>query len=321
MQHPRRNQYTLKADHSKIARRETGISASEADRIRNASALIAEIEAEELDRAGLLSRDYQIPQKAAPGQEPTYRTQRAYNNRLQDRDTVSGYWLDTLGAKYRGNFPFGPENNGYEVYRNVKDHGAKGDGKTDDTKAINDAITSGNRCGEGCGGTTVKGATVYFPPGTYLVSSSIVALYNTQLVGNPDDLPILMAAPSFNDPLNTGAVISSDSYIDGGGGASWYLNQANFYRQVRNFVIDVSNAKMDAVRGIHWQVAQATSLHNIHFIMKSGSTQQGIFIENGSGGFVSELTFQGGESGMVCKFGFWIQLVHCKTTMLTSRGS
>lgn len=43
--------------------------------------------------------------------------------------------------------------------------------------------------------------------------------------------------------------------------------------------------------GIHWQVAQATSLQNIHFEMSvsdssGAATAVGIFMENGSGGFV-----------------------------------
>lgn len=41
--------------------------------------------------------------------------------------------------------------------------------------------------------------------------------------------------------------------------------------------------------GIHWQVAQATSLQNLKFTMPVGGTgtHVGIFMENGSGGFVS----------------------------------
>ncbi len=41
--------------------------------------------------------------------------------------------------------------------------------------------------------------------------------------------------------------------------------------------------------GIHWQVAQATTLQNLKFTMPQGknSTHVGIFTENGSGGFVS----------------------------------
>jgi hypothetical protein len=47
------------------------------------------------------------------------------------------------------------------------------------------------------------------------------------------------------------------------------LNQNNFLRSVRNFIIDVRPTPSDAqVCGIHWQVAQGTSLENIHFYMK-----------------------------------------------------
>jgi hypothetical protein len=45
---------------------------------------------------------------------------------------------------------------------NVRDYGAKGDGVTDDTQAINDAIAA-----------TQKGGVIYFPPGNYLISSEL----------------------------------------------------------------------------------------------------------------------------------------------------
>ncbi len=61
---------------------------------------------------------------------------------------------------------------------------SKGDGKTDDTEAINRAMKDQGRCGENCGASTIKPAIVYFPSGTYLVSSPIITYYNTQMVGN-----------------------------------------------------------------------------------------------------------------------------------------
>lgn len=47
---------------------------------------------------------------------------------------------------------------------------------------------------------------------------------------------------------------------------------------------------------IHWQVAQATSLVNIHFELSQadGTRHQGILMDNGSGGFMSDLSFNGG---------------------------
>lgn len=52
--------------------------------------------------------------------------------------------------------------------------------------------------------------------------------------------------------------------------------------------------------GIHWPTAQATSLQNLIFKMSSnkGTQHQGVFIESGSGGFVTDLVFQGGLYGM-----------------------
>ncbi|GAQ09970.1 glucan 1,3-beta-glucosidase [Aspergillus lentulus] len=55
------------------------------------------------------------------------------------------------------------------------------------------------------------------------------------------------------------------------------------------------------VCAIHWQVAQGTSLETIEFYMSqdAGTTQQGLYMENGSGGFMSNLTFGGGNFGCV----------------------
>lgn len=47
------------------------------------------------------------------------------------------FWIETI--KHTGVSPF-LNDSSYTVYRNVKDFGAKGDGKTDDTAAIQAAI-------------------------------------------------------------------------------------------------------------------------------------------------------------------------------------
>jgi glucan 1,3-beta-glucosidase len=57
--------------------------------------------------------------------------------------------------------PFAPD--GYTFYRNVQEFGAYGDGVHDDTEAINNAVSSGNRCGEQCGSSSTLGALIYFP--------------------------------------------------------------------------------------------------------------------------------------------------------------
>ncbi|KAE8151947.1 pectate lyase superfamily protein-domain-containing protein [Aspergillus avenaceus] len=205
----------------------------------------------------------------------------------------SGYWVGTI--KRQGVVAFG-NGTDYQVYRNVKDFGAKGDGSTDDTAAINQAIASGNRCGKGCDSSTVTPALVYFPAGTYVVSKPIVQYYYTQIVGDAIDLPVIKASADFAGM----AVIDADPYNDDG--SNWYTNQNNFFRAVRNLVIDLTAMPQGSGAGIHWQVGQATSLQNIRFEMIKGggeaNKQQGIFMDNGSGGFMSDLVFNGGNYGM-----------------------
>jgi len=59
---------------------------------------------------------------------------------------------------------------------------------------------------------------------------------------------------------------------------------ASSYRSVRNLIIDLRQvpAYTTAI-GLHWQVAQATSLINVVVEMSTapGNNHQGIFMENG----------------------------------------
>ena len=260
------------------------------------------------------------------------------SSRLQSRSNTDDYWLSSMGGEGKVSFqnpgprilreavpthgiprifnadrflqqmPHAPDD--YQFSRNVKDFGAVGDGVTDDTAAINRAAATYGldnldtlRCGAECGSTTVLGAAVYFPPGTYLVSTPIVQYYYTQFVGNPSDKPTILGSKNF-----TGiALFDSDLYIPEGNGAEWYINQSNFYRQIRNFVFDMKSMNWKnqdsgqtyVPAGVHWQVGQATSITNCDFEMAVSTadhttTAVGIYMENGSGGFASDLTFTGG---------------------------
>ncbi|GFF73175.1 glucan 1,3-beta-glucosidase [Aspergillus lentulus] len=222
----------------------------------------------------------------------------------------SSFWMENISRK--GTVPWG-NIDGFQVFRNVKDFGAVGDGVHDDTEAIKTAImaaSSGNRksarCGAGCYGSSTQNAIIYFPQGTYLVSSTIDVVFGTQLIGDATNWPTIKAAPSF---VGMG-VLATDEYVpNGGNGADgnakeWYINTASFYRQIRNFKIDIRASSQDAyICAIHYQVAQATSLQYVELISTSPSdnpatTQQGIFAENGSGGQMSDLTFTGGNFGL-----------------------
>ncbi|KAK1775369.1 pectin lyase fold/virulence factor [Copromyces sp. CBS 386.78] len=52
--------------------------------------------------------------------------------------------------------------------------------------------------------------------------------------------------------------------------------------------------------GIHWPSSQATSITNVEFVMSmdTATTQQGIFMEEGSGGYLGDLTFNHGRYGL-----------------------
>ncbi|CAL1705010.1 unnamed protein product [Somion occarium] len=209
------------------------------------------------------------------------------------------FWLETI--EHQGIAAFNPNPGSYQVFRNVKDFGAKGDGVTDDTAAINSAMSAGGRCGGGsaCQSSTITPAILYFPKGTYKVSTPIETYYYTQMIGDARNPPTLLAAPNFSGI----AVIDADPYIPGGNGEQWFVNQNNFFRSVRNFVIDLRQMPASAsATGLHWQVSQATSLMNVRVEMSTaaGNNHQGIFMENGSGGFMGDLIFNGG------KFGIWI---------------
>lgn len=215
---------------------------------------------------------------------------------------ASSYWLENVA---HGVMPLAPSE--YKFFRNVRDYGAAGDGSTDDTAAINRAISDGNRCGADCGSTSVLGAMVYFPAGTYLITTPIVQLFYTQFVGDATSRPTIKGASTFSGI----ALIDTDFYIPGGNGDEWYINQNNFFRQIRNIKLDMrgmgrGNSQGDqgyTPTGIHWQVAQGTSIQNVDITMdvsdSSGpATGVGIFTENGSGGFMSDITIFGGHYGM-----------------------
>jgi glucan 1,3-beta-glucosidase len=65
--------------------------------------------------------------------------------------------------------------------------------------------------------------------------------------------------------------------------------------------LDTTAVPADAgIAGIHWPTGQATSLQNIEFKLSaaSGTQHVGVFIESGSGGFVTDLSFEGGLNGL-----------------------
>jgi polygalacturonase len=119
-----------------------------------AAAIVAEADAA---ANGTFLKPFVIPEKYAKYVGPGISTA----GKLKKRAT--SFWMEDI--THQGSFPFGSNNANYQVFRNVRDYGAVGDGLTDDTAAINLAISDGGRCGASCGSSSVKGAVVYFPAG------------------------------------------------------------------------------------------------------------------------------------------------------------
>lgn len=221
-------------------------------------------------------------------------SQRATNG---SRGGTSGFWMENISRKH-------DNSSSHQVFRNVRDFGAKGDGRTDDTKAIRRAILSSSSATQNVetrwpGTAGVGNAIVYLPSGTYLVSGTIPALPATQIIGDATDFPVLKAAPSF-----VGMGVISTNELNPDGEAS---PKKQHYRQIRNLIIDVTAASPDAhISGIHWQASEASSIQHVQVRAADPrtspggkTTQMGIFTEDGSGGQISDVVVRGGNVGIL----------------------
>jgi glucan 1,3-beta-glucosidase len=122
-----------------------------------------------------------------------------------------------------------------------------------------------------------------------------------QIVGNPNCLPTIQAASNFS--IDNGLGLIDGSPYQGAGprvGKTGYGPTNTFFRQIRNLILDTTQIPANlTARGLHWPTAQTTSLQNVVFNMNAdnGTQHQGIFVEEGSGGFMTDLVFNGGNNG------------------------
>lgn len=111
-------------------------------------------------------------------------------------------------------------------------------------------------------------------------------------------MPVIKAAPDFD--LDDGiGIIEGDKYNLTSGQLD-YLDTNVFCRQIRNLVIDTTNLAPDvSIAGVHWPSAQATSVQNVVFQLseEAGNKHVGIFMEGGSGGYLGDIVFWGGQIG------------------------
>jgi hypothetical protein len=166
---------------------------------------------------------------------------------------------------------------------NVKTFGAKGDGVTDDTRAIGAAIAAAE---------SQRPVPVYFPEGVYLISDT---LKRTDKEGHPtnalnllgasrDRTTLLLAnsAAGFGDPKAPKPMVLTSSHLwqtmPTAGGKDWLGkgegNQA-FSNYVANLTIDVGAGNTGAV-GIDYLANNIGSIRNVRIVDRSGAAAVGI---------------------------------------------
>ncbi|KAK4153611.1 glucan 1,3-beta-glucosidase [Chaetomidium leptoderma] len=195
------------------------------------------------------------------------------------------WWRAQIG--HNGTTPYAADST-FEYYRTAVQYGADSSGKEDSSDAFNAAIDAWNRTGNT---VTTLPAYIYVPPGTYLIKKPIQMLVNTYLIGDPLDLPTLVADPA----LDSNPVILGYDDHQGEGSAT-----KNFYMAVRNFKIDTTRiASSVGARAIEWSVSQGCSLTNIHVNMPRSSGHIGLTMDmGGSGKIISDCSFTGGAIGL-----------------------
>lgn len=120
--------------------------------------------------------------------------------------------------------------------------------------------------------------------------------YYTQLIGDPTAMPVIKGSANFTTTKGM-SLIEANRY--GANGLSYKATNV-FFRQIRNLVLDTTSMSPNtSAIAIHWPSSQATTIQNLVFRLSEvpGNKHTGIFMEEGSGGFLGDLVFYGGQYG------------------------
>ena len=192
---------------------------------------------------------------------------------------ITTYWLDEqIHTGLAGGYsPFLQDHATYPIYRNAKSYGAAGNGNTDDTQSLQNAINDDGKGGSRYQGEiTTRPAEVFLPGGrTYKLNRQLDLRLNTILVGDPNNRPILKASTSF----------SGDTVVNGFDFASHAAGgTTTFFVAVKNIIIDTTNVDRNSkLVALQWGVAQGCQLSNIDIRMPTNSGGHvGIALDQGS---------------------------------------
>ncbi len=183
------------------------------------------------------------------------------------------------------------------IFRSVKDFGATGNGRDDDTASIQAAINY-QRGGQ----AHKKPAVVYLPPGTYRVSNTLVLWQGTYLFGERDDPPVLVLpahTPGFQQADRPKPLLATATgYAIPPGSLAWDLSadvqgsdNNNFGNSIRHVNLRLEPGNPGAM-GIRWQPAQMSAIRHVR--IDAGDAAVGIFTD----GVTYDLTVVGGKVGV-----------------------
>jgi glucan 1,3-beta-glucosidase len=200
------------------------------------------------------------------------------------------FWYEEIHNN--GISPFIPDGDSWPVFRNVKSFRAEGDGLTDDSLAIQNAIDAGtnfaNRSTNSLG-TTGQPAVLYFPSGTYLVKKPLQLYVYTVVMGDPINMPTIKAASSFEGDTVIRAKDPNQVSVE------------NFHIGIKNIILDSQSLnRARTLTLLDWSISQGTQLTNVAFNMPFDATgHTGLATPaNGSPLMVNDCTFTGGATGI-----------------------
>jgi hypothetical protein len=213
---------------------------------------------------------------------------------------------------------------------NVRDFGAKGDGVTDDTKALIAAIDA---AGPDTGPNFWRTRIVYLPPGTYLVSDTLTHHYanggfasGMSLRGaSPSNTVIRLRdhAPGFGDPgTPRGVIMTTAKLLDGSptSGGKDYTHKGEGNDAYENFVedltVDVGAGNPGAV-GIDYLANNLGAVRDVAVRAPAGSGAIGIDMQRKWIGpaLLQHVTVQGFATGIaIANTEYGITLDHVTLT-------
>jgi hypothetical protein len=183
---------------------------------------------------------------------------------------------------------------------NVKDFGAKGDGVTDDTDAIQKAIQS-----------KARSRQLLFPAGVYRVSRPLVSLNDEgvgqawlQLYGSGKDQTIIRLknqAPAFQDAQKPLALIQFRAAREPVNGKQVEQPNVAFFNSIYHLTIDVGAGNPGAT-GIDWIVCNGGTLRHVHVLSSDPELKGSVGVSmahNDGTSYIHGLTITGFDYGLL----------------------